>query len=90
MWRLLNWHKQTHRFKADVFPSFSLHMHTLSSQTDSNVLTQLVRAGDFKTFESHLQNLKEFYSCCSTSDATNMYLVLSSLENVLLSINKVR
>lgn len=55
------------------------------------MLTQLALAAKFDSFESHLQSLKEFYAhSTSTSDTTNMYHVLSSLESMLLSITKVR
>ena len=55
------------------------------------MLTQLARASKFDLFELHLRSLQEFYAMSSSSsEANNMYRVLSSLESVLLSITKVR
>ena len=69
----------------------SVKLAQANKQVDSDVLTQLARAGKYETFESHLVNLKELYShSTNTSDATNMFLVLSSLESILISITKVR
>lgn len=63
----------------------------MTSQTDSEVLTQLARASKFKVFESHLQSLKEFYVySTNTSEASNMYHVLTSIESVFLSITGMR
>lgn len=60
-------------------------------QSESEVFTQLARASKFDQFESHLRSLQEFYAMSSsTTEASNMYRVLSSLESVLLSITKVR
>ena len=53
-------------------------------------LANLLRAGDFALFETHLKSLVQFYNQAAggNCDPSLMYRALSAIEAVLITINQ--
>ena len=60
------------------------------SQEESVELANLLRAGDFTVFETHLKSLVHFYNQAAggNCEPSLMYKALSAIEAVLITINQ--